>query len=206
MAKEHPNIQLLLVGSGQTEWDVAGRVAGSSDLPLAAHAPEEIANVIGSVEGDHPTLVLHAPDEASKATGEQLARAWSGKARSIGGLSEMELGLWEGLLESELGEKFPKKYKQWCEDPTGVLVPEGESVEEASDRVISELCKAIDKSKATSVAVVLRPVANGLVRCWLTGAELSKLWDNVDATARAERHELTRQSLKDGKTKSRTSA
>jgi probable phosphoglycerate mutase len=212
------DIELLLFASGATSWDEAGRIVGSCDLPpsegglakvrervaalltasgAANGAPEEGSDARPSLGG--VSVVLCGPDEASQESAEVLARATESKVRVIDALGEVRLGLWEGMLRSDAEEKFPTSYGQWREDPASVNVPEGESLYEAADRILTGLGRALDKVKSEpgeAVAVVLRPLALGIVRSWLGGLELSALWSTIEGCPCSERWSLTRARVK----------
>ena len=63
-------------------------------------------------------------------------------------------------------------------DPASVIPPEGEPFAEAQARLMTEIAKSTLRLKAdTAVAVVLRPLAWGAVRCALEEKPTSDLWD-----------------------------
>jgi broad specificity phosphatase PhoE len=171
-------IRVLLMRTGETEWEKAGRIAGSSDVPLSDAGRAAVKTAIEGLqaEGTRLSTIYCAPDEASLATAEHLAGASGGRVKVVDGLGEMNLGLWEGRLAQELEDKCPTAYRQWVEDPSVVRAPEGETVEEAQDRIVSALARSLDKANGGAVAVVLRPVAMALVGCALSGVPNSDLW------------------------------
>lgn len=173
-------IRVLLMRTGETEWEIAGRIAGSSDVPLSDAGRSAVKDTVDSLraEDTHLAVVFCAPDEASQATADALAAATGAKVKTIDDLGEMNLGLWEGRLAKELEEKCPTAYRQWVENPAVIRAPEGESVDEAQDRIVSAVARALDRVRPGdgAVGVVLRPVAMGLVGCALSGAPTSDLW------------------------------
>lgn len=191
------HINVLIIRSGQSEWDQNGRLVGQVDLPLCEQAKRDLDQTSAVLEGAELSSILHAPDQCSKATAAAYARVTSAKLKSIDDLADIDLGLWEGLRAEDLEEKAPKAYKGWRENPANVNVPEGESLAEASSRITIALAKALEKLRAPDpgVGIVLRPMAYGLVRCWLTGRPLSELWEVMEGPP-AEWHELSRAQLK----------
>jgi broad specificity phosphatase PhoE len=173
-------IRVLLMRTGETEWENAGRIAGSSDVPLSEAGRSAVTTTVESIraEGTRLTAVFCGPDEASQATAHALAAATGAKIKVVDGLSEMNLGLWEGRLAEDLEQKCPTAYRQWVDDPTVIRAPEGETVEEAQERIVGAVSRALDRVRpdAGAVGIVLRPVAMGLVGCALSGAPTSDLW------------------------------
>lgn len=203
MAKsEHINV--LLIRSGENEWDRCGRLAGKADLPLCEQARKDLADASARLDGVDLSIVLHADDQCSEATASMYARVVWCKARLVEDLADMDLGLWEGLRGQDLEEKAPTAYREWRENPLNVQVPEGESVMEASGRISAGLARAIEKLRSPDpgVGVVLRPIAYGLIRCWLTGRPVSELWEVMEGPP-AEWHEVSRVKLRQAREESR---
>ncbi len=186
MAK-HPNLHLVFVRSGPTEWDEAGRLQGRNDLPLSASAQASleslIADVTDAVKGP-VRVVLTSSDEASHRTAKEIAGELGAKVRVIEDLAGIECGLWEGRLEAELAERSPKAYRQWRQDPSAASPPEGETAADARHRVMTALAKALEKIQNGPVVIVLRPGPLGLIRGTLEGRPLSALWDTLEETPR----------------------
>ena len=177
-----PNeIRVLLVRTGETEWERAGRMAGATDVPLSQQGVEAVRGTADGLADVHLSTIFCSPDEASQVTAQEVARATGGKIRIIDELAEISLGLWEGLLASELEDKCPRAYRQWVEDPAHVQVPEGERLDEARGRILEGLSRAFEKVKPGNgaVGVVLRPIAMALVSCDLTGTPSNGLWSII---------------------------
>ncbi len=178
MAKKN-EIDLLLVRSGRTDWEEVGRLQGSTDLPLSEQGRTVVGATINHIALSQPELifatVLTAPDEASVDTAGMLSERCSGKVRICQGLGAFRLGLWEGLLEENLDERFPKAYRQWRQDPSQVNPPEGETFVAGEARLLTALLKTLEKQSGKSVGVVLRPMEFGLLRSIIHQAPTSEL-------------------------------
>ncbi|MFG0283235.1 MAG: histidine phosphatase family protein [Phycisphaerales bacterium JB039] len=171
-------LNLVLVRSGRTEWDLASRLAGRSDHPLSASGREELLSILEDAELPEVGIVLHGPDEASAATAEMLAAKAGARMREVAGLAEADLGLWCGLLPGDLEERYPTAFGQWREDPGAVSVPEGESAADVEGRLVRAVLSATERMKLNgkAVAIVLRPVAFQLFRRRLLDRPLSEVW------------------------------
>ena len=203
MAKPE-QINVMLIRSGASEWDRCGRLVGQADLPICESSRNEVDESSAMLHGAELRVILHAADQCSTATASAYAQVTGAKTKLIEELADVDLGLWEGLRTEELEEKFPKAYREWRDNPANVIVPEGETLAGASVRISRGLAKALDKLRAPDpgVGVVLRPMAYGLVRCWLTGRPISELWEAMDGPA-AEWHEVTRSQLRQTREESR---
>lgn len=164
--------------SGQTEWDLLGRVQGAADLPMAAAGLATVQGQIAALPDPPLEAVLAAPDEASQATATLLAAAAGLKrVQTIPELGEMALGLWEGLRYEELENRYCSAGRLFLDDPTGVHAPEGDEFQEYAPRIHAAMARIVAKRKpGTSCGIVVRPMALGLLRCFLNGADPCRIW------------------------------
>ena len=182
MAKSETT-RVVFIEAGPTAWDESGRIAGSCDLPLTPAGVARATDAAKELVGAKLSVIIAGPDEASRQTAEVVAGALEAagrpKVKLIAGLGEMCLGLWEGMRQEQLAEKCPTAYRQWREAPESVVVPEGETLEEAQERAVQALGAALNRVGGGAVAVVLRPIALALVRCWLDSVGLRNVWSMV---------------------------
>lgn len=204
-------IPLLLVRTGATEWDDARRVQGLTDLPLSSAGSTAVTKDLGEyVEQTRGSawsgfdVLLHSPDEASRQTAKILNGLVRTKAKAVEDLHPMDMGLWEGLREADLLERHPTAYERWREDPTAVTPPEGESLTYAEDRLLGGLRRSL--ARRSSAAVVLRPPAFGILRCWLSNRPLTDLWPVLADAPSAELFVVERSRLKSLPTRAATRA
>ena len=198
MAK--PNqIHIILIRAGRTEWDSAGRVVGNADVPPCGETRAGLRDGLDELDGMKLAAVLAGADEASLCVAEIAAGLTNAKVRTLDDLAEIDLGLWQGLLTSQVVERYPRAWKQWRQDATSVTAPEGEGLSDAEDRIISCLARALEKIKSDGepvVGVVLRPIAFGVARCWLKGRPLAEIWEELDASGDIERHTVSRDTVR----------
>lgn len=183
------DIGCIWIRSGATAWDTEGRVCGQAELPLCPAGRSAVLAGLGRMERLSVGMILSGPDEASLATAELVSGMTGGKVRTVQGLQEMNLGLWEGMLGTDLQERCPRAYRQWIEDPASVTAPAGETASEAQERAVEALQGALAKvkSEGQDVAVVMRPIVLGLVKCWLSGEPISHLWSITQERPAIER-------------------
>ncbi len=96
----------------------------------------------------------------------------------IESLVEISHGLWEGKLESEIKQTWPKMLKDWHEKPESVTMPEGESIQQVWDRAISAwdfICNAQEENDIT--LVVAHDAVNKTLICHILGLSCSDIWN-----------------------------
>jgi broad specificity phosphatase PhoE len=194
------SFNIVLIRCGETEWDESGRVVGQVDLPLSPEGASSLPMRLEGLEGAELSAILHGPDQCLLATAEAVARITGGKLRKVADLTGVGMGLWEGLRRQELEDKFPSAYRQWLENPQSVMVPEGEPLTEATDRLVRAIGRSVEKLRHPDpgVGVVLRPMSYALVSSWLTGAEITGA-SAMDCSAGHEWHEVSRARLREAR-------
>jgi probable phosphoglycerate mutase len=95
-------------------------------------------------------------------------------------LRELDYGLWQGLLESEVKQRYGKVYRQWQEAPLTACPPGGEAFPDAQARICQAVACILKRNRGRNVLVVLQPVAAALLKCRLNRLDCSTVWDNVD--------------------------
>ncbi len=173
---------LLLIQTGATAWDRLGRLQGTTDLPLSDEGRADVDARARGLTGTHLSLIISAPDEASRQTAQAFARATRSKVRVREDLAEPALGLWEGLAMTELEQRC-RAGRTFVEDGPGVVPPGAtECLGEYRSRLWPAVMDALSAAKAGprgSVALVLRPLALGVCRCELDGEPLESIWTMV---------------------------
>jgi probable phosphoglycerate mutase len=188
LASKRKTIVLTAVRCGETTWDVEGRLYGRSDLPLSIAGRASVAADVRAMAGRRMATVYHPPDDAASETAQILARAVGARAKSVTDLSEANLGVLEGMSTQAFAERFPKRYKQWQEDPLSLSAPDGEDVADARARLFAVAGRLLRRARSREVAMVLHPLSLGLLRCWLADRPPTEVWSLVRGRPRIERY------------------
>jgi len=183
---------VYLVASGPTVWQRDERLQGNTDLPLSPEGTDRVAEAAAHQPlPDELRVVYTAPDEASRQTAAALAAEAHARVRPIEELEEMDLGLWQGMRQSELADRYAKAFGQWQTEPASVAIPQGESLQDAADRVRKVFDRLLDRHGDEPFAVVLRPILFGLARRYLRGESLDK-WRGETPEQLVEQVEVAR--------------
>lgn len=200
---------VTLLRTGGTSWDDEGRFVGQTDLPMTDQGSDQVARAVHASEFDHPfNVILTSDEEASQSTAKMLPHAPDTKVKAIADLKNIGLGLWEGVLASDLQDRNPSTYSQWKEHPERISPPEGESLSDGLERLLSAIEKSLSKCKGSNpnIAIVLRPLAWAVVRCWLSDERIGSIWEQLDEPITLEHFELAKSELTERKLNSRASA
>lgn len=138
--------RIFLVRHGETDWNLAGRLQGSHDIPLNDLGREQAADtarVIDRLSGDpHPLAYVASPLSRASQT-MQIMRAELGLPpddfRREPRLKEINFGRWEGYSWPELRRRDPATLALRDADPWNYVPPGGESYLMLCARVIAAI-------------------------------------------------------------------
>ena len=71
--------------------------------------------------------------------------------------------------------RYPKVFKKWWGESTSVCPPEGESVEDAFQRLREAVERVTAQQGGRSLAVVIGPLAFALIRCMMESVEPAQM-------------------------------
>lgn len=121
------------------------------------------ANRLGKViKSWNISAVYASPIKRAIQTAEILNRYVGAKLIVEPGLTEMKIGPWEGLSESEVAFKYPKEFQTWQSQPSKLKLRARETLEDIQSRAVNAINKILE-SNSHSESLVVTHVA--LIRC-----------------------------------------
>jgi broad specificity phosphatase PhoE len=188
--------RILLVRPGTTEFDQQGRIQGTLDIPLCEDGRREVEAMVDQLRGEPIEAVYTSPSESARQTAEALAGALGLKPKTLQQLKNLDHGLWQGMLITDVKTKQPKVYRQWQEQPETVCPPQGETIGAAKDRIQAVLAKLTKKHKSEGLVAAVVPEPLASVMCHvLRHDELGDFWQAVGGAARWESIEVTPETV-----------
>jgi probable phosphoglycerate mutase len=188
-------LTILLIRSGITEYDSQGRIQGTLDVPLCEEGRRQaLATAEELAARSTPIEALYVgPCLSAQQTAEILGERLRVRPKTVKKLHNLNQGLWQGLLFEDVKAKQPKVYRQWQERPETICPPEGETVQEASERLRKAIAKLTKKHRSGTIALVLAQplasVARSLLRsgqppCLCNAGVATKpLWEPIEVAA-----------------------
>lgn len=171
-----PPLEIVLIRTGETEYDRQGRVQGTLDVPLSEEGRQEIGEIVEDLRGFPLDALYASPYQAAQETGKAISKAIDIKLRLADKLHNLDHGLWQGLRIEDVKAKHPKVYRQWKEQPETICPPQGETIDAARVRVAKALIKLQKKHKTGTLGLVVPEPLARVVRHVLRNDDLSDLW------------------------------
>lgn len=126
--------RLTVVRHGETEWSLAGKHTGRTDIALTDAGRAAAAGLAAALGGQPYALVLTSPSSRARDT---AAIAGFGKAEVDDDLREWDYGDYEGLTTAEIRETQRPSWFLWDDG-----APNGERVDDVgrrADRIVARV-------------------------------------------------------------------
>ncbi|WP_428031562.1 histidine phosphatase family protein [Ancylobacter sp.] len=155
--------RIFLVRHGETDWNLAGRLQGTHDIPLNDLGREQAADTARVVErlsgGAHKLDFVASPLSRASQT-MAILRAELGLPpdgfRRDPRLREISFGRWEGSTWHELRRRDPVTLAAREADPWNFVPPGGESYTQLSERVLAAIAELSGDSVVVTHGGVVR--------------------------------------------------
>jgi broad specificity phosphatase PhoE len=171
--------QVLLIRPGATLYDEQNRVQGILNIPLNERGRVEAARLGESLAAGPVATPLAAlycgPGDSVVRTAEIVGKALGLRPRRIDDLRNLDQGLWQGLQIEEIKRRNTRLFRQWIEDPRTICPPQGETVEEALERIKAALKPLIRRHHDEPFGLVLGEPLARLASCFLRGTSRPQL-------------------------------
>jgi probable phosphoglycerate mutase len=169
-------IEVLLIRPGSTTFDGEGRIKGSLDIPLSPEGEQQAEALSRGLAEVKMDCLYVAPCESALASAQRIGDRNFCKQKTLDCLRNLDHGLWQGKLVSEVRRLQPRVYRQFQEHPTDVCPPEGETVQAAYERVKSMVEKLKKRHNGGRIGLLVPAPMSAIVRCALVGGCLGDLW------------------------------
>ena len=114
--------------------------------------------------------VYTSPLRRAYATAAILVEPHELDLRVLDDLIEIDLGDWQGLHMDEISRRWPELWQQWRTDPSEVVIPNGESLTEVTERAILAFHRIVETNQGKQAIIVAHEVIVKVIVAHALGA------------------------------------
>ena len=167
---------LVVIRTGPTDYDLQGRISGNLDIPLTPAGIAAASETARHLAAAPPVALYTSPTTCAIETADVIGDRLHLVPRRVPHLVGLDLGLWQGMLVSEIRRRQPRLARHWEEDPWTVVPPDGEPLSAARDRIAQAIGKMVARHPGERVAVVVPQPIDRIIRSLLTDDGPGDLW------------------------------
>ncbi|HXG83411.1 MAG TPA: histidine phosphatase family protein [Pyrinomonadaceae bacterium] len=146
--------RLIIIRHGETVWNLEGRKHGQLDSPLTALGIRQ-AKALAQRMTEESFAALYSSDLGRAVeTAEIIAARTNHEIIFDRRLRERNFGVFQGLTDEEVIEKYPLEHQAREADKINYVIPGGESLKRYSTRVVNCLEEVAARREGQSVALV----------------------------------------------------
>jgi len=165
---------VLLVRHGQTESNASDRMS-RRDEALNEVGYTQIRRLSSRLAGLPIASIYTSPLKRAYDTATILNEPHQLELKVMEGLAESHLGDWEGLSSAEIKQRWPEEWRQLATDPSDLVMPNGESVRQLTERAIQAFRDVVQSNQGKLVTVVTHAPVIGVLVAHVLGVSNSIL-------------------------------
>jgi broad specificity phosphatase PhoE len=129
--------RLLLVRHGQTKLSHENTFCGVTEAPLTTEGHRQAEYLAEHFRHELIDAIYCSPQTRAQETALPIARALGLELQTRAALREMNFGLWEKRIRTELAQEYPQALAAWERGSWMAHPPEGETQQEVIARVVT---------------------------------------------------------------------
>jgi alpha-ribazole phosphatase len=168
-------VDLILIRHGITVNNLKGVYYGLTDIDLAPEGQRQAQRLARLLKDEDITVIYSSPLTRSYNTARIINQYHRLTVNTSELIREMDFGQWEGLSYKDVGERWPKEYKQWCDDWIHTPPPGGKAAIEMYQDIKAFLGK-VTRCCTGTVAVVTHHGCIRMMIAQLLGLTIDQSW------------------------------
>jgi alpha-ribazole phosphatase len=169
-------VKLYLIRHGQTDWNLAHRFQGQSDVPLNATG-EEQARWLAQYFAHRPLAAIYTSDLIrANTTAQAIASPHQLQPQPDARWREIAFGEWEGHTYTEVQAAWPHVLAEWQNAPLHCAPPQGETLTQLAHRVSAALLDLQRNHREQTIAVVAHGGPLQVLICLALGLPATQHW------------------------------
>ncbi|HEY3304382.1 MAG TPA: histidine phosphatase family protein [Candidatus Binatia bacterium] len=168
-------MRIFLLRHGATDWNLARRCQGTTDLELNETGLRQAAAAAHELSGEKIDAVYSSQLRRALQTAAAVGRLHHLTVIVEESLRELDHGEIEGLTFAEIQATRPDFLREWRDRPAEADIPGGERLAEVEKRAWDGLCRIVGRHGAENTLVIVShnfPIL--AVLCRITGTPLNR--------------------------------
>jgi broad specificity phosphatase PhoE len=162
-------MELILVRHGETDWNKGAIFRGHEDVKLNATGILQADATADALKDKVFEAIYSSPLKRAMVTAVRIALPHEIKVRENEAFVDINYGMWQGLKEETVKDRYAKAYERWTESPSRMKFPGGEKVKNAWKRVNSGLRELLMVHGTGSVVIVSHRIPIKFMTAYLLG-------------------------------------
>lgn len=174
--------ELWLIRHGQTDWNIAGRYQGQTDIPLNTTGQSQAQALAEKLKGQFFNAAYSSDLTRARLTAEILVAQVGCPLTIDRRLREISHGEWEGQYFEEIKARYnPAGWP--AGSPEKLRAPGGESVEEVADRALAATIDICKKHPTGKVLLVSHGLTVATIWCQAHQISLDEVYRYIPENA-----------------------
>jgi broad specificity phosphatase PhoE len=149
------------------------------DVPLNRYGHEQAIDLAHALAGINITAIYSSDLSRARETADALAQTLGLTVHIDVRLREIHQGEWEGLLFTNIQEKYAEELQKRRDNPMSVAPPGGETALQVTERVLSAMREINQKHPGGTVAIVSHGFAIACLLAHYQKRPMEEIWDLV---------------------------
>jgi probable phosphoglycerate mutase len=139
----HPRTSIILIRHGETAWNAERRLQGHLDIPLNEEGERQARLLAGALASEALDLLVSSDLQRARQTAQAVATLRGMPLQIEPALRERCYGGFEGLLYSEIEQRFPAEFAAWQARDVDAVLPSGKNRGESFRQFYARATEAI---------------------------------------------------------------
>jgi probable phosphoglycerate mutase len=136
-------LKIILIRHGETAWNAERRLQGHLDIPLNAEGERQARLLATALAAEPIDLIVSSDLQRARQTAQAVATPRGMPLQVEPGLRERCYGGFEGLLYSEIEQRFPAEFAAWQARDVDAVLPSGKNCGETFRQFYTRCTDAI---------------------------------------------------------------
>lgn len=157
------------------EIDSLGKMIGQTDLPLNTRGREQYQAIANFLSKKAISALYHSPLRRCAEGAQIIGNSCNTPPQAEPLLSEINLGLWDGMKKSDIQQRYPQGFTERAHDWAGFRPPQGESFSDLQQRAWQGIEKCINHQQQ-NIAIISHAGVNRCLLATILGKPLADLF------------------------------